>query len=905
MIIMTQFLISLDTLLSDKRLLLGLTAIAILLKSVILYMLTRQSNKKLTPPRALLFIILTSSIIGDLSWVVCLINDLFIPSLDYRIRLFFIRIGWSLSALEYLSLLLFTGILVQHTKHYSRYQLLLVLWYVCFFVSFLYLAIFDIQCCSSTQQPIFELVIQDIFRYSTLIILSATIIFNFWKMYHTPLPRILKKQLKIFVCGIMSSVLFSLILQTASSFQNNINPFFITNSYSSVSICTIITTFAIFFSARKFMGLRFLNVSHRVEVKTRLHFMYGFKDVLEQLSRATSTRELEHITKAYLKDMFQVPPSRIKLYIRTIPNAKTEVKESSSHIETMTENFILLQQELITNFFKAHKLLVYDEIIFTNFYEKNEDSAMLLNFLDTINADIFIPIYIHQKMIGYIIIDRYARPHDLYSSVEYDEMVVYASYLGNIIHLMQTRNLEAVIAREKELHEELYSKHQEINQYKESIQTFLHNYGNKDIGIVFYKNRIFTYGNQAAQELIDINVNTHQGHPIAIMLKDLVRKVHEYRSPQTCFVHDKYGQKLVLSAMSHLEHNTIIIIVYYPEISDLIKKQLESFKDPSKWDYLLYLETTKSGKLINQLIPGSGEHLLNFKISLLQSALSKKATLLDMHEEDLIPTAALLHHISLRETLHTIKLTSYNNSNDIATKLFGINPIFGTHSDEKSLFERLDTTGTIFIQNIHFLDLETQQYLAEYLMYGMYRIFKSDQKKTSNVRIICSSNKNLRTLIQEGTFSQDLFNHLKKHTVRMPSLLTLPEHEIHQLAEGYTEQAITTNDFKNLLELTQKEKHKLVLQKPVSLHELKGKVYQLLINKSKTNHIYNETHFDPAYEITDPELIKAARLGKHALRDEKIMTLLWNKFQSQSKIASFLGVNRSSVNRRCQKYNLV
>jgi DNA-binding NtrC family response regulator len=241
----------------------------------------------------------------------------------------------------------------------------------------------------------------------------------------------------------------------------------------------------------------------------------------------------------------------------------------------------------------------------------------------------------------------------------------------------------------------------------------------------------------------------------------------------------------------------------------------------------------------------------------------------------------------------------------VAVRLFGINPIFGIKAEGKSLFEKLDTTGTIFIQNIHFLDLETQNYLAEYLIYGMYRIFKSDQKIASNVRIICSTNKNLSTLVQEGKFSQELFNHLKKCILSMPSLLTLSENEIHQLADGYTEQAIIADDFKNMLELTEKEKHKIALQRPISLYELKGKIQQTLLQKSKKNHIYNETHFDPAYEISDPELIEAARLGKHALRDEKTMTLLWNKFQSQSKIASFLGVNRSSVNRRCQKYKLI
>ena len=43
----------------------------------------------------------------------------------------------------------------------------------------------------------------------------------------------------------------------------------------------------------------------------------------------------------------------------------------------------------------------------------------------------------------------------------------------------------------------------------------------------------------------------------------------------------------------------------------------------------------------------------------------------------------------------------------------------------------------------------------------------------------------------------------------------------------------------------------------------------------------------------------------NALKDPKIMVMLWNKFKNQNKIANILGVNRSSVNRRCKEYGLI
>jgi DNA-binding NtrC family response regulator len=217
----------------------------------------------------------------------------------------------------------------------------------------------------------------------------------------------------------------------------------------------------------------------------------------------------------------------------------------------------------------------------------------------------------------------------------------------------------------------------------------------------------------------------------------------------------------------------------------------------------------------------------------------------------------------------------------------------------------LDGVGTLFIKNIHFLGLEAQENLALYIRYGYYTIFKSDQKMVSDVRIICSSNQNLSLLVQEGKFSKSLFQELKHTMISMPSLLTLPDDELGLLAEGFTQQSLVSDDLQHILLLTEKEKSSLVTNRPVSLQDLKDRVQQMIIKKSKKNMINHDIEWDPTYNTTDPDLVAAAKLGKQALKDPKMMILLWNKFKNQNKISTFLGVNRSSVNRRCKEYNLV
>lgn len=877
------------------------------LRGYIFFMLMFHSIKSKTTHKPFIFLslMLAGSMFVDLTWLIWFSKELFYTTMDKRIIVFFLRLSWAATLLQYQSLALFIESLLEKNYRLTLHQKIFLGITSSLSLIFIYPAFFKFNCPEARSA--LEYTAQ---RISSLFFMGplmlTTLSFTFYKMRTINLPKLLKKQVKIVVQFFIFPYLLSDFIQVglfalASNFFNL--------NHAIISISSPLLTYAVFYCSKKIIGLRFVNFKGHVESVHAFNFIDDFKNILEQLSHVTSINELSHISQTFFKDALQIAPNRTALYIRKLDISKDVDEEiyDRHHLETIIENFISYHKNEdchIAQYLKKTQILIADEIAFSNFYEESKTRKEILEFLTQINADVFLPIYEKQTIIAYIIIEQNARANKFYSSIERDEMLVFASYLSNIINLLKNRNLNTLIQKEKEMREELYNKHQEINQYKESIRSFLRDNKQRKIGIIFYKNRRFTFGNQSAKELINTNINADLGHPITKALRQIAQQVEAYKSGQTCFAYDHKGNKLVLSAIPNVEQNNIIITVYYPEISDIIKQQIDLLHNPSEWDYLLYLETTKTGQLINQLIPARSEQLMNFKIELIKIALIKKALLLEMPEEDLLPTVEILHHISLREALHILNLQKPEKGYETAIKLFGINPIFGNNQDQP-LLEKLDNTGTLFIQNVHLLGLETQQYLAEFIKYGFYHMFKSDQKVTSNVRIICSTTQNLQSLIQVGKFSKSLFNELKKTTLTMPSLLSLPEQELDSLMQGFTEQALQTNTFKHLLELTNKDKDKLIHLRPVSLQEFKNRVQQLLVQKSKKNNIYEETQFDVAYNITDPALIEAAKLGKKALKDPKIMSLLWQKFQNQNKIASFLNVNRSSVNRRCKEYNLI
>ncbi|MBA3954201.1 sigma 54-interacting transcriptional regulator [Candidatus Dependentiae bacterium] len=831
-------------------------------------------------------------------------RKIFAGSHEIKIITFIARMAWALFITQYQALGLFLEHLIEKKVTFKPQNIIFSLVNFCISFCFLYLALFKYYVPSGSIETLeFE---KTLVRISYIVIICwflPVMYQTYKKMYWLRLPKILKKQLQFFIGFLIIPHLFLEII--TSDLFPWISALLPINQDTLLNLSTILESYAIYHCCKSIIRLRFLNFSNHVVERAPFNFINDFKDILEQLSHVTALKELAHITQNFFTAAFTIPAGRTRLYVRkTELDSKDDTHYDLALITTKVENF-LANHDLMTSpagaLLRQSKIFIKDELEFTNFYEEQSALSKIIDFLDSINADVFLPIYERQAITAYIIVERHARAGKLYNNVERDEMLVFTSYLSNIINILKHSNLEALLHKEKELEEELYHKHQEINQYKESIKSFLRTNKDRKIGIVFYKNRRFTFANQAAQELIEIDVNTQEGHPIAQSFRQLARNVQQYKSSQTLFCRDLHNNKLILSGIPSLELNTVIIMVYYPEISDIIKTQFEFLKDPSAWDYLLYLETTQSGQLINQLIPGNGEMLLNFKINLLSTSLSRKATLLEMAEDDLLPTVEILHHISLRPTLHILKLTIPEKNDEVALKVFGINPLLDKNEPE-ALLQKLDTIGTLFIQNIHLLSLETQNYLAEFISYGYYHKLRSDHKFFSNVRIICSTTKNLQTLVTEGLFSKTLFNELKKTSLSMPSLTTLPDTEINQLTSGFTEQALKTQTFKNLLELSDKDKDKLLDQRPGSLQELKTKIHQVLVHKSTKHKIHDTTEFDRAYHVTDPELAQAIRMGKKALKDPQTMQMLWNKFKNQNKIATLLGVNRSSVNRRYQEY---
>ena len=748
---------------------------------------------------ALLSIVLLGSIYDEFVWVIQLLRETIFPQISIFSLLFFIRLTWAMYSIQYLALAMFVESLENKRPKFKAHNILFGFFGAFIVCYFTYSAFF-----LSDQFPSdFEKILKKIANFQIFFLFIPPVM-SFMRMNkNRQAPHILLTQMRIFIFFIVLPHIFlELITHDPFNLFHDIFPkadhFIATGSF-------ILLTYGIYFCAKKIIGMRFLNVTEQVQGEARFNFITDFKEVLKELGQVTTLNELKHITSSFYKIAFNVPTEKTKLYLRFIDAAE------DTRVNTLIEPY--LTEPFITN----NPILVRDELEFSYFYDEKDEQKEALSFLARINADIFIPVYEKHTITAYIIIERNARPQNLFSKVEYDEMLVFTGYLGALIHLLRNRNLDSLIQQEKELKEELYYKHQELHHCKETIRECL--------------------------------------------------------------------QKHYVGTEAHHIKSRIL-------------------KDPSNWYYMLFLETTHSGKLINKLIPGTGTQILDFKVNLLKAALSKKAVLLNLPDEDLLPTVELLHHLSLRDHLEEMSLATSEKNHEYAIKLFGINPLFGSR-ESTGLLEKSDHNGTIFIKNIHLLSVSTQEQLAHFLKTGTFSQVKSDRKRSSSARVICSSNQNVGLLIQQGSFSPNLYHELIKSAATLPSLLTISEEELTDLTAGFIEHIILEKNSPESIDLTSRERQKLIENRPISLQEYKERLYNMLINKAKKRHIKHEEFIDAAYSHSNPDTHNIAKLGKNALKDKQVMTYLWNKFKNQTKIAKLLNVNRSSVNRRCKEFNLI
>jgi transcriptional regulator of aroF, aroG, tyrA and aromatic amino acid transport len=105
------------------------------------------------------------------------------------------------------------------------------------------------------------------------------------------------------------------------------------------------------------------------------------------------------------------------------------------------------------------------------------------------------------------------------------------------------------------------------------------------------------------------------------------------------------------------------------------------------------------------------------------------------------------------------------------SELFGHGPnaFPGASEAKKGIFEQANK-GTVFLDEVGEMSRELQTKLIRFLQDGSFRRVGDENEVKVDVRVICTTQKDLPAMVQEGKFREDLFYRLNVLTLNLPPL---------------------------------------------------------------------------------------------------------------------------------------
>lgn len=373
--------------------------------------------------------------------------------------------------------------------------------------------------------------------------------------------------------------------------------------------------------------------------------------------------------------------------------------------------------------------------------------------------------------------------------------------------------------------------------------------------------------------------------------------------------------------------------------SDLIEKTLSKLKylEPSDYEHFcelvnlvaqevvtLHLEITRREDRIKELSKELGSRYkydnmigkskpMQSLYALLDKIKGADSTVLIQGEngtgKELIAKA--IHYNSHRkDKAFVIQNCSAFNDNLLESELFGhIKGSFtGAIRDKKGLFEMADN-GTFFLDEIGDTSPQMQVKLLRVLQEGTFTPVGSTEMRKVDVRIIAATNRNLKEMVELGTFREDLYYRLNVINLRVPPLRERKE-DIPLLAEFFMQKS-QENAKGPKKALTKRALEKLYdYAWPGNVRELQNEMERVVVLAGEEPKIVPEMLSSKIHELTEKSKVQGARLEgklKDALEElerdmirEGLRRTGWNK----SRLAKELGISRAGLIMKVEKYGL-
>ncbi|MCX7759836.1 MAG: sigma-54 dependent transcriptional regulator [Hydrogenothermaceae bacterium] len=260
--------------------------------------------------------------------------------------------------------------------------------------------------------------------------------------------------------------------------------------------------------------------------------------------------------------------------------------------------------------------------------------------------------------------------------------------------------------------------------------------------------------------------------------------------------------------------------------------------------------------------------------------------------------------------------------NLIESELFGYEKgaFTGAEGQKKGKFEIADG-GTIFLDEIGEMSLEVQSKLLRVLQEGTFYRVGGEKEIRVNVRVIAATNRDLKQMVAEGKFREDLYYRLNVISIELPPLRDRKEDipyiveciinknnvRINKNIEGFTKEYIEklkSRQWKgNIRELENVVVRSMVFCRDnvLSLSDL-----EFLEEEEEKVGIIDE-NLDKNLEDTIKAYIKKGDIEQLKYKVESIMikAVLEKTNFNLSKSAEILNINRSTLRKKIKEFKLL
>lgn len=273
--------------------------------------------------------------------------------------------------------------------------------------------------------------------------------------------------------------------------------------------------------------------------------------------------------------------------------------------------------------------------------------------------------------------------------------------------------------------------------------------------------------------------------------------------------------------------------------------------------------------------------------------------------------AKAIHYNSPRkDKVFVTQNCSAFNDNLLDSELFGhVKGSFtGAVKDKKGLFEVADG-GTFFLDEIGDTSPSMQVKLLRVIQEGTFIAVGSTEPRKVDVRILAATNKDLKDMVEKGTFREDLYYRINVINITVPPLRERKE-DIPLLCEHFLAKSAQEKNIKPKI-LTKRALEKIFdYPWPGNIRELENEMERVTVLAGSESKITVDMLSARIRDFGERSKVQGVRIqGK--LRDaleeleremirEGLKRTGWNK----SRLAKELGISRAGLINKVEKYNL-